>query len=81
MSPFERKKLDLDFARFASRHFEKPRNCRNLDQIRFYVNELSGKIKELKQNFNYVPDEAYELLTKYNELQNSIIYAEFRNAS
>ncbi len=80
MSPFEQKKLDLEFERFVSQHFDKPRNCRNLDQIRFYVNELSGKIKELKQNFNYVPDQAYTLLSKYNELQNSMIYAEFRHA-
>ena len=80
MSPFEQKKLDLEFERFVSRHFEKPRNCRNLDQIRLYVGELSVKIREFKQSFNYVPDQAYTLLSKYNELQNSMIYAEFRNA-
>lgn len=79
MSPFEKRKLDLEFDRFVSRHFEKPRNCRNQDQIRFYVNELSKKIKELKHNFNYVPDNAYVLLSQYNQLQNSMIYAEFRN--
>ncbi len=80
MSPFEQKKIDLEFARFVNVHFDKPRNCRNLDQIRFYVNELSGKIKDFKKNFNYVPDQAYELLSRYNEIQNSMIYAEFRNA-
>lgn len=79
MSDFEKKKIDTELKRFTSRNFERPSNCKNLEQIRFYVHELSLKIEELRQSTNYVPSWAYTLLTQYNERQNAIINMEFRN--
>lgn len=78
MSEFEKKRLDREFELFASRHFEKPRNCRNLEQTRYYVKELSGKVEELKHKFNYVPGNAYALLSQYNAIQNNLLYKEFQ---
>lgn len=79
MSTIEKKQLEKDFKRFTSRHFEKPSRCKNLDQIQFYIQELTSKIKELKGRFNYVPDHAYQLLAQYNNTQNTLIHREFRN--
>lgn len=79
MSEFEKKRLDREFEIFTSRHFEKPRRCKNLDQIRYYVQELSVKVSDLKQRFNYVPENAYSLLAQYNALQNNLLYKEFKN--
>lgn len=79
MSEFEKKRLDREFEMFTSQHFEKPRRCKNLDQIRYYVQELSFKVSDLKQRFNYVPDSAYSLLTQYNALQNNMLYKEFKD--
>ena len=80
MSNFERKKLELDLRKFAERNFESPGNCRNIDQIRFYVRELCLKIEEYETRFNFVPSGAYSLLAQYNLVQNRLIHIEFRKA-
>jgi hypothetical protein len=73
MTPYQRKKLDMEFRAFTSKNFEKPTGCRNLDQIRFYIGELCNKIEDYRQQFDYVPDWAYGLLSQYNEKQNQML--------
>ena len=80
MSDFERKKLEADLQNFANRNFERPSNCRDIDQIRFYVRELCIKIREYESRFNFVPHQAYSLLAQYNLAQNRLIHVEFRKA-
>lgn len=79
MSEYEKKKLEMELKNFTSRNFERPGDCRNLDQIRFYVKELCAKIDEYETRFNYVPQLAYTLLAQYNLVQNRLILAEFKN--
>jgi hypothetical protein len=70
----------MDFKVFTTRNFERPTNCRNLDQIRFYVKELCSKIEEYESRFNYVPQSVYSMLSQYNMAQNRLIEVEFKNA-
>ena len=79
MTPFEMKRLEMEVQQFTSRNFEKPANCRNLEQIRFYIKELCAKIDELDRRFHYVPESAYTMLAQYNARQNSLLYSEFAN--
>ena len=78
MSDNERKKLEMELKNFTSRNFERPGNCKNLDQIRFYVRELCAKIEEYENRFNYVPNLAYSLLAQYNSVQNQMLHLDFR---
>jgi hypothetical protein len=80
MTDIERKEIELDLKAFTSRNFVKPSDCRNLEQIRFYVKELCQKIEELEGRFNYAPQWAYALLAQYNSRQNSLIHVEFTNS-
>ena len=80
MNDYERKKLEMDLKNFTSRNFERPSNCRNLDQIRFYVRELCVKIDEYETRFNYVPSWAYALLAQYNYAQNRMIHVDFKKS-
>jgi hypothetical protein len=80
MTDFERKKIEMELKVFTSRNFEKPSNCKNPEQIRFYVRELCDKIQELEHRFNYVPNWAYALLAQYNTVQNTMINVEFRSS-
>ncbi len=75
----ERKKVDTDLRLFATRNFVRPSECKNLEQIRFYVKELCLKIDELEARYNYVPQTAYSLLAQYNLRQNALISVDFRN--
>jgi hypothetical protein len=77
MGIFDRKKVDNELTTFTSRNFEKPSDCKDLEQIRFYVRELCLKIEELEKRFEYVPSTAYTLLAQYNSKQNSIISNDF----
>ena len=78
MTRFEQKKLDLEFGRFTKMNFDKPQNCKSIGQIRYYMNELSDKINELKNSFNYVPSSAHVLLSQYNAAQNRLIHRNFQ---
>lgn len=77
MSEFERKYLETELRNFTTRNFVTPSECRNLDQIRFYIAELCVKIEEYRKRFNYVPNTAYALLSQYNSRQNSMLYSDF----
>ncbi len=78
MSNFEKKQLEIDLRRFTERNFEAPGNCKNIDQIRFYVRELCLKIEEYEQRFKFVPMAAYSLLAQYNFVQNRMIHVDFQ---
>ena len=77
MSEFEKKHIELELKDFTARNFVRPSECRNLDQIRFYIRELCMKIEDYKKRFNYVPNTAYALLSQYNSKQKSLLYREF----
>jgi hypothetical protein len=78
MTRFEQKKLDVEFNRFTKMNFDKPQKCKSIGQIRYYVDELSIKIKEFKASFNYVPNSAHALLSQYNAAQNRLIHKNFQ---
>lgn len=80
MSSLDRRRIDREFQLFSNRNFEKPKKCKNLEQIRFYVQELSHLISSFKKSSGYVPAVAYELLAQYNQEQNKWIYANFQYA-
>ncbi|MCS6974766.1 MAG: hypothetical protein N2044_00345 [Cyclobacteriaceae bacterium] len=77
MSTYEKQQLELELRKFTSRNFEKPSECRNLEQIRYYVQELCDKIRDYERRFNYVPSWAYALLAQYNARQNAMIHRDF----
>ena len=79
MSEYERTHLETELNSFTSKNFVKPNECKNIDQIRFYIRELCIKIDEYERRFNYVPQSVYSLLANYNRVQSNMIYVQFRN--
>ena len=80
MTKFEKKKRAFEFNKFVKMHFEKPSNCKDAQQVGYYIQELSAKIEELKDAWGYVPDEAYRLLHQYSQLHRKLTYADFINS-
>ena len=76
----EKQRVETELKSFTSRNFERPVDCRNIDQIRFYVRELCLRIEECENRFNYVPQWAYSMLAQYNLVQNKMIELEFNRA-
>ncbi|MEM7107396.1 MAG: hypothetical protein AAF519_04150 [Bacteroidota bacterium] len=79
MTDFEKKRLEFDFFGFIKKNFAKPRQCKNIDELRFYIKELADKIEDMKVSQGYVPNSAYQLLAEYNRIQNKILFTEFKN--
>ena len=80
MSTYEKKKIDTEFKRFALQNFEKPARCRSLGQLHYYVSELTKKISEFKNRFNYVPEKAFILLSEYNQMLNILVFKNYQEA-
>ena len=78
MTRFQEKKLEQEFNKFAKMNFDKPQKCRNIDQIRYYMHELTEKINEFKASFKFVPVSAHTLLSQYNAAQNKLIHKNFQ---
>jgi hypothetical protein len=80
MSEFEKKFLEMELKAFTSKNFERPADCENLEQVRFYIKELCSKIEEYKKRYDYAPELAYTLLAQYNARQNGMLYKDFVNS-
>ncbi len=80
MNPMQQAQIESELKKFTNLNFETPSNCRNIDQIRFYVSELCRKIEEYERQFNYVPNWAYVLLAQYNNAQNILLYHDFKES-
>jgi len=78
MDAVTKHQIESELKSFTSRNFADPSDCRNLEQIRFYIQELCRKIEDLERSFNYVPTSAYQLLARYNAKQNALIHFDFR---
>lgn len=79
MTDSSKRKIEQDLKAFTTRNFTAPTECRNLEQIRFYIHELCGKIQDLERRFDYVPGWAYQLLSQYKSKLNALVLREFRN--
>ena len=77
MGGFDKRKVENELVNFTAKNFVKPADCKDLEQIRFYVRELCLKIEEMEKQFEYVPSSAYTLLAQYNSKQNAIINSDF----
>lgn len=72
------KMAESELKTFTRRNFEPPSDCKNLVQIRFYIQELCNKIESLEAKFHYVPEDAYGMLAQYNARHNELIYSDFQ---
>lgn len=65
------KKIDTGIPNEMSPNEAISASFKNVEEIRFYVRDLCFKIEELENRFDYVPASSYNLLAKYNTLQDS----------
>jgi hypothetical protein len=78
MNDYRLKRIEMEWKDFVHSNFEKPSACRDLEQIRYYIREITLRIEtEMKVN-DYVPDWAYSMLAQYNDVQNKILLEDFK---
>ena len=72
------KQAEKEFKRFARRNLISPRKCRRIEQTQYYINELHNVIKDFKKRFNYVPESAQLMFNEYQNIQDRMVYANFK---
>jgi hypothetical protein len=78
MNDYQQKRIEMEWKEFVLSNFERPCACRNLEQIRYYIREITIRMASEKKRHDYVPDWAYAMLAQYNDVQNKILLADFQ---
>ena len=73
----ERRKIELELRNLISESLQKPSECKNLEQIRYCIQQVCLRIEQLEAESHTVPQWLYALLAQYNARQNSILLADF----
>lgn len=80
MNDYQQKRIEMEWKAFIHSNFEKPAACKNLEQIRYYIREITLRMESEKQRHDFVPDWVYTTLAQYNEAQNRILLADFQKS-
>ena len=74
------KKAEKEFKRFAKHNLLKPGKCKKIDQTYYCIQQLNTVIKEFKIKFNYVPVSAQLMFNEYKNIQDRMVYENFRQS-
>jgi len=76
----DKKLAEKEFRRFASQHLLKPGKCRKIDEVNYCILQLHSKIHEFKNRFNYIPASMQSMFTEYQNIQDRMVYENFRKS-
>jgi len=74
------KKAEREFKRFARHNLLKPGKCKRIDQTNYCIQQMHAIIQEFKIKFNYVPVSAQLMFNKYQNIQDRMVYENFRQS-
>jgi hypothetical protein len=74
----QEKQAEKEFKRFAKRHLMHPKRVRRIEQTQHFIYELHKLINDYRLRFNYVPDEAHLMFSEYQNIQDRMVYENFR---
>lgn len=72
------KEAEKEFRKYARKNLLNPRKINQLEQTRYFINELHTLINDFKNRFNYVPADAHLLFNEYQSIQDRMVYENFR---
>ena len=72
------KLAEREFRGYARKNLPHPGKVTNLEQTQHLLHELHVLMNEFKQRFNYVPEDARLKFNAYKNIQDSMVYDEFR---
>jgi len=74
-----KKTAEKEFKRFVKRNLLKPRKCKKIDEANYCIQQMHLKIQEFKHKFNYVPVSAQLMFNEYQNIQDRMVYENFRD--
>ncbi len=74
-----KKLVEKEFKSFARQNLLKPVECKRIDQANRCIDQMHCLISEYKLRFNFVPASAQVMFTKYQNIQDRMVYENFRD--
>lgn len=74
------KLAEREFRRYARKYLPPPGKVTRLEQTQHLLHELHLLINDFKKRFNYVPEDARLKFNAYKDIQDSMVYDEFRQS-
>jgi hypothetical protein len=74
------KKAEKEFKRFVKHNLLKPEKCKRIDQTNYCIRQMHTMIHEFKRKFNYVPASARLMFNEYQNIQDRMVYENFRQS-
>lgn len=74
------KRAEKEFRKFARNNLLKPSKCRRIDETNDCIFKMHEIIQVLRKRFNYVPDSAQLMMNKYQNIQDRMVYENFRRS-
>ncbi len=74
----QEKQAEMEFRRYARRNLMNPKKITRIEQTRHFIFEMHKLINEFRDRFNYVPDEAHMMFSEYQNIQDRMVYENFR---
>ena len=74
------KEAEREFKRFVKYNLLKPGKCERYDQINYCIQQMHTIIQELEIKFNYVPVSARLMFIEYKNIQDRMVYENFRHS-
>jgi hypothetical protein len=72
------KTVEKEFKRFVKRNLLKPGKCKKIDDTNYCIQQMHLKIQEFKHRFDYVPASAQLMFREYQNIQDRMVYENFR---
>jgi hypothetical protein len=72
------KRVEKEFRKFAKHNLLKPKKCKRIDEANYCIQQIHLKIQEFKTKFDYVPVSAQIMFSEYQNIQDRMVYENFR---
>jgi hypothetical protein len=72
------KTAEKEFKKFVKHNLLKPKKCKRIDEANYCIQQIHLKIQEFKNKFDYVPASAQIMFNEYKNIQDRMVYENFR---
>lgn len=75
-----KKQAEKEFRRYARKNLPNPNSVKRIEQTRVLLLDLHNLMHEFKTRFNFIPDEAYLRFNTYKNIQDRMVYDNFKKS-
>ena len=75
-----KKNAEKEFRRFARKNLPDPKKVKQIEQTQFLIHELHNLMNDFKERFNYIPEEAHLMFFAYKNIQDRMVYDNFKQS-